>query len=128
MYYQLCLQINTADPDVKEVMDAYRLSSPSIKVFRRGSMADYRGPGDAKGILEYIKQDSQPSVVTLSSLDDVKSTLEKKALTIVLGFFSSTEASVDSADVYSLDSGAQFQAAADALRRYFPLCESVKIT
>jgi hypothetical protein len=52
-------QINGSDPEIKELIDAYSIQVPSIKVFRRGIMADYRGPFDIPGITNYLREDSQ---------------------------------------------------------------------
>lgn len=52
-------QINGSDPEIKELIDAYSIQVPSIKVFRRGIMAEYRGPFDAAGMNAYLKEDSQ---------------------------------------------------------------------
>lgn len=109
-------KINAADPELKEIMDAYRLSSPSIKVFRRGSMSDYRGPYEGRGMADYIRLDSQPSVRRIGSFDGVRKALKKRKTSAVLGFFESKDLTEESTDVYSMDGWGQFQAAADSLR------------
>jgi hypothetical protein len=53
------MQINGEESDVKELVEAYAISVPSIRVFTRGVMADYRGPYDATGIAAYLREDSQ---------------------------------------------------------------------
>ena len=56
--YHNC-QINGSDPEIKELIDAYSIQVPSLKVFRRGIMSEYRGPFDAAGMTTYLKEDSQ---------------------------------------------------------------------
>jgi len=50
------------DPDLKEVVDAYMLKVPCVRVFRRGVMGDYRGPAleptETESVASYLKQDS----------------------------------------------------------------------
>ena len=53
------LQISGDDPDLKELIDAYGIAVPTVKVFRRGIMGDYRGPYDAEGIAKYIIEDAK---------------------------------------------------------------------
>ena len=44
---------------MKEIIDAYGITLPSIRVFRKGIMAEYRGPFDSEGIAAYIIDDAQ---------------------------------------------------------------------
>jgi hypothetical protein len=112
-------KIDGRDPELKELIDAYSIQIPSIKVFRRGIMADYRGPYDSKGIEKYIEEDSLPSVQIVGSLPDAMATLKRSSKTVVLGFFSAEEmVEDDSAEGYSINAWGQFQAAADSLRGY----------
>eukprot|EP00596_Hydrurales_sp_CCMP1899_P010056 CAMPEP_0119038502 /NCGR_PEP_ID=MMETSP1177-20130426/7464_1 /TAXON_ID=2985 /ORGANISM="Ochromonas sp, Strain CCMP1899" /LENGTH=571 /DNA_ID=CAMNT_0007001167 /DNA_START=151 /DNA_END=1863 /DNA_ORIENTATION=- len=111
--------INGSDPEIKELIDAYSIQVPSIKVFRRGIMADYRGPFDIPGITNYLREDSQPSVRMVSTLSEMKQKLKKEReakKTVVLGFFAKEDIVDDGADAYSIDPWGQFQAAADSLR------------
>ena len=48
---------------MKELTDAYSIVAPCVKVFRRGIMAEYRGPSQASAIPNYLKQDSQVSKI-----------------------------------------------------------------
>lgn len=75
------------DPEIEEVKLTYSLSTPGIKVFRRGIMSDWRGPFEANAIANYIIEDSMPSVKVLSKLEDVKENLLRRNKTIILGFF-----------------------------------------
>ena len=120
-------KIDGNDPDLVEIIELYQISVPSVKVFRRGIMAEYQGPnllekGDlddvSAKVAEFIKRDSQPSVQHLESFDDVKGLLSGDSSTsIVLGFFeeSALEES-DEGEMYSVSSWGQYQATADALR------------
>ena len=109
-------QINAADPEVKEILDAYRLTSPCIKVFRRGNMGDYRGPENAKGMSDFIIEDSRPSIRRLSSISEIQAIMKGPHQSIVLGIFESSDITENSVDSYSMDAWGQFQAAADSLR------------
>ena len=108
--------MNTKDVDMKEIMDAYHLSSPSIKIFRRGIMLDYRGAKDSSGIVEYIKKDCTPSVKVLKTFAEVKSVIQNRSQAVVLSFFGAADVTDNVSDMYSMDAWGQFQAAADALR------------
>lgn len=110
-------KMNIADPEMKEIVDAYRLRGTSIKVFRRGQMVDYRGPDDsAQRMADYIRQDCKPSIQFLKTFDDIRKPLKNRSNTIVIGFFGSADVTEDVAEMYSMDSWGQFQATADALR------------
>lgn len=81
------VKLAATDPNIQEIIDAYGITLPTIKVFRRGIMSDYRGPVDtAKNIATYIKQDSKPSVIMIDSLDELKSSLQSSDNTVVLGY------------------------------------------
>ena len=57
-------KIDGTDSELKELIDAYGISVPSIRVFRRSIMGDYRGPssgGNAKEIADYIMEDAMVS-------------------------------------------------------------------
>jgi hypothetical protein len=41
------------------LIEAYGITIPSIRVFRRGIMSDYRGPQDTDGIAKYIVEDAK---------------------------------------------------------------------
>ena len=81
------VKLAATDPNIQEIIDAYGITLPTIKVFRRGIMSDYRGPVDtSKNIATYIKQDSKPSVIMIDSLDELKSSLQSSDNTVVLGY------------------------------------------
>jgi hypothetical protein len=40
-------------------MDAYQIALPSVRVFRRGIMGDYRGPVDSHGMATYLMEDAK---------------------------------------------------------------------
>jgi hypothetical protein len=56
--------MNGDDAGVKELVDAYQIPMPSVRVFRHGMMVDYRGPYEASGIATYLREDSKASAVT----------------------------------------------------------------
>lgn len=114
-------KMDIADPEMKEIVDAYRLTGPSIKVFRRGTMVDYRGPYDtAQAIADYIRQDCLPSIQFLKSFVELKKAVRNLSNAMVIGFFGSADVTEDVADMYSMDAWGQFQSAADALRGHVP--------
>jgi hypothetical protein len=45
-------------------MDAYQIALPSIRVFRRGIMGDYRGPVDTDGMAKYLMEDAKVATET----------------------------------------------------------------
>jgi len=52
-------QVDGTDGEMKEVLEAYGITVPSIRVFRRSVMGDYRGPStNVQGIADYIKEDA----------------------------------------------------------------------
>lgn len=105
------------DPDITEITEAYGIIVPSIKVFRRGIMADYRGPMDRAGIAQYVIDDAQPSVKRLSSIHDIKVVMERYHPTpMIFGIIDEPETMDDPMDGYSIDAWGQFHAAADSLR------------
>ena len=45
--------MNADDPEIEEVKLTYALSTPGIKIFRRGIMSDWRGPFEANAIASW---------------------------------------------------------------------------
>lgn len=80
-------------------------------------MGEYRGPVDAKGMEEYLRDDSKPSVTFISSLSTLKSTLERETKTVVLGFFREEDI-IEDEDIesFSISSWGQYLATADTMR------------
>jgi DNA polymerase-1 len=56
--FGLSQRLNIPRGEAKEIIDAYMLKVPCIKVFRRGVMGEYRGPGEPREIATYLQQDS----------------------------------------------------------------------
>lgn len=58
------VQVDGTDPELKELIDAYNIAVPSIRVFRRSVMGDYRGPSQGNSLTlpqemaDYIKDDA----------------------------------------------------------------------
>lgn len=52
-------QISGEDFELQELLDAYDITLPSVRVFRRGIMTDYRGPLDPVGMAKYIIEDAK---------------------------------------------------------------------
>ena len=139
--YSDVVKLSSKDPNIQEIIDAYSITVPTIKVFRRGIMSDYRGPLDsASNIANYIKEDCKPSVIMIDSLDQLKNSFLATENTVVLGihlfnqslnllltssllgFFNKENINIDDGiDTYSLDAWGQFQASADTLRGHASL-------
>ena len=111
----------------------YGIEIPSIKVFRKGVLHEYRGPilrgaegatGDvATQIALYLSTDSLPSVTTLDTVEGVKEMVRSSSLDVpmILGFFDDADIEADYSveggeDGYDMSPWGQYQAAADALR------------
>jgi len=62
---------------------------PTLKIFRKGTEAEYKGPRDGKGIIAYMAKQSGPSAKPLSTVDEVKNFLKKDRDVAVIGFFPS---------------------------------------
>lgn len=111
--------MDAEDPEIEEVKLTYALSTPGIKVFRRGIMSDWRGPFEAEAIAAYVREDSKPSVVMMDSVSEIKATLLKRNKTIVIGFFNEDDlntAGAGNSEGFSSPPWEQFLAAADSLR------------
>mmetsp|Transcript_27075 Transcript_27075/g.45348 ORF Transcript_27075/g.45348 Transcript_27075/m.45348 type:complete len:673 (+) Transcript_27075:61-2079(+) len=129
-------KISSDDADMKELIEAYGIEVPTIRVFRRGIMGDYRGPMDSStSVANYIVEDSKPSVKRITSQQQMQELVEGNMNTIVFSLFSAEDidgddeeedASVSSSsgadsssgamEGYSIDAWGQYQAAADSLR------------
>lgn len=58
------MEIRSTDPDLKEIIDAYGITGPSVLVFRKGNLAaDYRGSFGSEDIAEYIAEDVKVCVI-----------------------------------------------------------------
>ena len=58
-------KVDGTDAEMKEVIEAYGITVPSIRVFRRSVMGEYRGPslgGSAQEIADYVSEDAMVSV------------------------------------------------------------------
>ncbi len=123
--------IDGEDPTLSEIIEMYEIAQiPTIKVFRRAILHEYRGPilrstkpdvTIAEQIAEYLSEDCKPSVTILTDMGEIKSAMkEERGIPIVLGFFDGEEAVGDDASTleegYDLSTWGQFQASADALR------------
>lgn len=126
-------KIDSQEADVKEILDAYGIKTPSIKVFRKGIMTDYRGPfTNNKEMASFILEDSKPSVRVIKTLVEMKKSLQNQISTAVIGFFSENEDMMieeENAESYSVRPWGQFQAAADSMRGHatFYAASSIEI-
>ena len=106
--------MDTSQADAEELVYAYSLPIPIVRVFRSGIMADYRGPfDDVEGIRRYLVADSQPSVATLDTPEAMATVLKTIFNTTLVLAFPPHEDAMDEAEE---EAWAQFQAAADTLR------------
>ncbi|KAJ1430041.1 hypothetical protein B484DRAFT_449113 [Ochromonadaceae sp. CCMP2298] len=110
-------KISGDDPDLKELIEAYGIAVPSVKVFRRGIMGDYRGPLDSEGIAKYVAEDAEPSVRYIKTVEEMQRVVEGNLNTVIFSVFNEADMVEDtSAEGYSIDAWGQYQAAADSLR------------
>ena len=114
-------QVSSDDPGLDEVLEAYSISIPSIKIFRRGLISEWDGPLDTKGIVEHIEKELMPSVSFLNDVEDMKNVMNNsnnKNIPNIIGFFppdTDTERLTDSG---TMDPWEQFVAAADSTRGF----------
>eukprot|EP01038_Epipyxis_sp_PR26KG_P004202 gene4202-5975_t len=108
--------ISGSDPELKEIIDAYGLNVPCMRVFRRGIMSEYRGPYDPEGMSSYLIADAQPSIQAISTIKELGQVLGRNLNSVILGIFNEDEMSEDVIEGYSMDAWGQFQATADSLR------------
>ena len=109
-------KIDGSDSDSIELIEAYNITLPSIRVFRNGIMASYTGPYEnAKAIADFILDDSEPSVRIVETLDELKEDLKANQKTVVLGFFQESDVTEEYND-NDVSEWVQFTFAADSLR------------
>jgi protein disulfide isomerase family A protein 3 len=58
---------------------------PTLKVFRRGSPTDYKGPRDASGIISYMQKQAAPSVTVFKSVANVEKFTQDDAAVVYFG-------------------------------------------
>ena len=89
---------------------------PTIKLFRKGNVGDYKGPRKAAGIVEYLQEQSLPATVEIKAKEDMASYAAQGKM-VCLGFFekgSAEEAAfVEAASLLRGDELAKFALAAD---------------
>ena len=68
-------QIDASAPGMAELLDAYQIAVPSIKIFRGGLMQDWDGPHDAGGMAAHWLLATQPSVTICESLLELQAFL-----------------------------------------------------
>lgn len=58
-----------------------------MKVFRKGSQSEYKGPRDAAGIISYMKKQSTPSIRNLETVEEVEAFINQPHQAAFVGFF-----------------------------------------
>lgn len=95
-------------PAEKALADSFKVVGwPSLRIFRRGRVFEYKGPREYKGIVEYMREQSKPPSKLIAAMAELKSGLDRMETTI-LGFFPS-----DKSGLYQ-----EYMAAAQSLRGY----------
>nr|CAG4643121.1 EOG090X0438 [Ilyocryptus agilis] len=95
-------------PSEKELAERLNIIGwPTLKVFRKGRIFDYKGPREHQGIVEHMKLLSRSPSKIVNSIGEMKSALDRKD-TSVIGLFSSKTALYEN-----------FLAAAEQLRGIF---------
>lgn len=109
-------KIDGSDSDSSELIEAYNITLPSIRVFRNGIMASYTGPYEnSKAIADFILEDSEPSVRIVETLEELKEDLKSNVKAVVLGFFQENDVTEEYND-NDVSEWVQFTFAADSLR------------
>lgn len=70
----------------KELADKYEFRGfPTLKIVRNGekSIADYKGPCDADGIVEYLKKQVGPASAEIKSIEDARNLIGEKNIVVV---------------------------------------------
>lgn len=83
------MQISGEDYELQELIDAYDITLPSVRVFRRGIMADYRGPSDPVGMAKYIIEDAKVSELSVTYVINRISTFFVNLLLDIASWFNS---------------------------------------
>lgn len=97
---------------------------PTLKIFRNGEVsADYQGPRQAAGIVSYMKKQSGPSSVEVSSVEQLKTKLDKSAVHCIVGFFSEESSTLRDAFIKAADKERDnfkfvYTSGADVLKEY----------
>lgn len=58
---------------------------PTMKVFRKGTPTDYKGPRDAAGIVSYMQKQAAPAITILKSLADLEKFVQDEAAIVYFG-------------------------------------------
>jgi len=58
---------------------------PTMKIFRKGSASDYKGPRDAAGIVSFMQKQAAPSITVFSSLSDLEKFIQDDAAVVFFG-------------------------------------------
>jgi len=75
---------------------------PTLKIFRRGVVSDYKGPRDSAGIVAYMKKQVGDSAKTLSTSEEYDKFVENQDISII-GFFPSKSGSLYKAFLEAAD-------------------------
>lgn len=92
-------------PSEKALADKFKIAGwPTMRVFRKGRVFEYKGPREHKGIVDHMKELSRPASKLVNTLGELKSGMDRTETTIVAFFASKT-------DLYN-----EYMAAAEELR------------
>lgn len=58
---------------------------PTMKVFRKGTPSDYKGPRDAAGIISYMNKQAAPSITIFKSVADLEKFVKDDAAIVYFG-------------------------------------------
>lgn len=56
-----------------------------MKVFRRGTASEYKGPRDAAGIVSYMQKQAAPSITVFKTVEDLEKFIQDDAAIIYFG-------------------------------------------
>jgi len=82
------IPLGKVDGTVETVLaERYKISGyPSLRIFKRGSPIDYKGPRDAPGIIKWMKKQVEIAFRTLNSVEEVENFINHP-LGGIIGFF-----------------------------------------
>jgi protein disulfide-isomerase A1 len=82
----ILVKVDTYDEKNKEIKDKYEVHAyPTIKIIKDGgsNVHSYSGPRDADGIVEYLKKQSGPASIELTSAEEAVHFIGDKGVVLV---------------------------------------------
>lgn len=81
-------------PEEKELVDNWKVPGwPTLKIFRKGRVFEYKGPRDREGIVDYMKEQNQSPSKLVHSFAELKSEMDRTETTVI-GYFTSKKSHI----------------------------------